>query len=57
MTHSKFDTTLAMDLLATTTKLPTFLPPLSRWMERPAEDRDLGHKILAWMKQEYNHLF
>ena len=57
LTHTDFASTLALDRHADTTTLQSFPPPISGWMRRPEEDRDLGHKVIAWMKSQYKGLF
>ena len=50
LTHTDFASTLALDRHADTTTLQSFPPPISGWMRRPEEERDLGHKVIAWYK-------
>ena len=57
LTHTDFTSTLALDRHAGTTTLQSFPPPISEWMRKPEEDRDLGHKVIAWMKFQYKDLF
>ena len=56
LTHTDFASTLALDRYAVTTTLQSFPPPISDWMRDPVQDRDLGHKIIAWMKRQYDEL-
>ena len=56
LTHTDFASTLALDKYAVTTTLQSFPPPISDWMRCPVQDRDLGHKIIAWMKMQYDNL-
>lgn len=57
LTHTDFKSTLALDRFADTSTMPTFPPPISEWMRAPVQDRDLGHRIIAWMKGQYSDLF
>ena len=57
LTHTDFTSTLALDKHAATTTLQSFPHPISHWMRCPVQDRDLGHKVIAWMKTQYDNLF
>lgn len=56
LTHSDFESALKMDRFTTTKLYESFPPPISNWMRNPSYDRDLGHKVIAWMAHYYNNL-
>ena len=56
LTHSDFTSVIELDQYAATIFYPTFPPPLSDWMRLPQYDRNLGHRIIAWMSSQYEDL-
>ena len=53
LTHVDFSSTLHYDSLALTMFYEDFPPPISKWMERAVEYRDLGHDIIKWIKEVF----
>ena len=50
LTHNDFKSTLLYDQNAVVSNWQHFPHPLKVWMWRPYYDRDLGHRILDWLR-------
>ena len=54
LTHGNFTSSIMGDPHGSQCVLETFPDPIRCWMENPVYDRDLGHKVLEWMKTQCN---